>query len=226
MTEPPSTDQHRVPSGTALDLLADKARRCRLCVEHPDHGRPLDHAPRPVFQVSATARICIAGQAPGIRAHHSGIPFSDPSGQRLRQWMGIDEMAFYDASRMAILPMGFCFPGFDDHGSDKPPRPECARTWHASMLAAMPEVKLLLLVGGYAQRWHLRRLQAPKALTRPGVNDTVRHWRDIHDDADIRPTCIPLPHPSWRNSGWLKRNPWFEAELLPVLRITITDLLR
>ncbi len=209
----------------ALDLLADKARHCRLCVEHPDHGRPLDHSPRPVFQVSAMARICIAGQAPGIRAHHSGIPFSDPSGQRLRQWLAIDESAFYDASRIAILPMGFCFPGFDTHGGDLPPRPECARTWHAQMLAAMPGLKLLLLVGGHAQRWHLRRLHAPRAFARLGVNDTVRHWRDILDDADIRPTCIPLPHPSWRNSGWLRRNPWFEDELLPQLRRRVLQLL-
>ncbi|MHC1481034.1 uracil-DNA glycosylase family protein [Frateuria aurantia] len=225
MREPSFEHPSRCPRGTSLEALAAEARGCRLCIDHPDRGRPLGHWPRPVFQVSATARICIAGQAPGIRAHASGIPFSDPSGQRLRQWLAIDETAFYDASRVAILPMGFCFPGLDAHGGDLPPRPECARSWHRQMLAAMPEVKLLLLVGGHAQRWHLRRLQVPKARAGIGVDETVRQWRALYDDDTLQPTCMPLPHPSWRNSGWLKRNPWFELELLPVLRARVARLI-
>ncbi|WP_233464611.1 uracil-DNA glycosylase family protein [Comamonas odontotermitis] len=208
-----------------LTALAKEIRQCRICIEHPDKGRALCHAPRPVFQLSASARICIAGQAPGIRAHESGIPFSDPSGVRLRQWLDIGEDIFYDARRIAILPMGFCFPGFDAHGGDLPPRPECARTWHAQLMAHLPHLQLLLLVGGHAQRWHLRRLHAAKELTRLGVNDTVMHWRSIYDSPAFTPRCIPLPHPSWRNSGWLNRNPWFESELLPELRQAVRALL-
>lgn len=213
------------PASPADHPLAAAIRQCRICVEHPDKGRPLDHEPRPVLQVSRTARICIAGQAPGIRAHESGIPFSDPSGVRLRQWMGIDEPTFYDASRIAILPMGFCFPGFDAHGGDLPPRPECARTWQTRLMAELPDLQLLLLVGGYAQRWHLKRMQAPPELARLGVNDTVMHWREIHDNPALVPRCIVLPHPSWRNSGWLNRNPWFEVELLVELRRAVHGLL-
>lgn len=210
---------------TPLDALAAAIRQCRICIEHPDKGRPLGHEPRPVFQVSRTARICIVGQAPGIRAHESGIPFSDPSGVRLRQWMGIDESTFYDASRIAILPMGFCFPGFDANGGDLPPRPECARTWQARLVAELSDLQLLLLVGGHAQRWHLQRLHAPKELARLGVNDTVMRWREIYDDPTLAPRCIALPHPSWRNSGWLNRNPWFEAELLVELRRVVHGLI-
>ena len=208
----------------SLDELSTAARHCRICIDHPDKGRVLGHAPRPVFQISRSARICIAGQAPGIRAHESGIPFSDPSGVRLRQWLGIDESIFYDATRIAVLPMGFCFPGLDTHGADLPPRPECARTWHARLMAELPELQLLLLVGRYAQRWHLQRLRVPKELFRQGVNDTVLHWREI-EDSTVKPRCIVLPHPSWRNTGWLNRNPWFEAELLPELRRAVQALL-
>lgn len=208
----------------SLDELTTAARNCRICIDHPDKGRVLGHEPRPVFQLSRSARICIAGQAPGIRAHESGIPFSDPSGVRLRQWLGVDEHVFYDAARIAILPMGFCFPGFDAHGGDLPPRPECARTWHASLMAQLPELQLLLLVGGYAQRWHLQRLQVPKALSRLGVNDTVRHWREIEDSTGAL-RCMALPHPSWRNTGWLNRNPWFLAELLPELQRAVREQL-
>ncbi|WP_353236354.1 uracil-DNA glycosylase family protein [Diaphorobacter ruginosibacter] len=207
-----------------IDELAAAIRRCRICVEHPDKGRALGHEPRPVFQVARTARICIASQAPGIRAHESGIPFSDPSGVRLRQWLDIDERTFYDASRIAILPMGFCFPGFDAHGGDLPPRPECARTWQDSLLAGLPDLRLLLLVGSHAQRWHLRRRQAPGEFWRLGVNETVRRWREIEGSATA-PRCIVLPHPSWRNSGWLKRNEWFEEQLLPELRRQVHALL-
>lgn len=208
-----------------LDALVRQVRNCRVCVEHPDKGRVLNHEPRPVFQLSASARICIASQAPGIRAHESGIPFSDPSGVRLRQWLDIDEHTFYDARRIAILPMGFCFPGFDAQGGDLPPRPECARTWQVRLMEHLPNLQLLLLVGGHAQRWHLQRLQAPKELARLGVNDTVMHWRNLYENPACSPRCIPLPHPSWRNSGWLNRNPWFESELLPELRQAVRSLL-
>lgn len=208
----------------SLDALCAAARRCRICIEKPDKGRALEHAPRPLFQISQSARICIAGQAPGVRAHESGIPFSDPSGVRLRQWLGIEERVFYDAERIAILPMGFCFPGLNAQGADLPPRPECARTWHARLMAELPDLRLLLLVGGYAQRWHLQRLQVPKALSRLGVNDTVAHWREIDGSTrDLR--CMVLPHPSWRNTGWLQRNPWFETELLPELRQAVQEQL-
>lgn len=212
-------------STTPLDVLADEVRKCRICLEHPDKGRALNHEPRPVFQLSASACICIAGQAPGIRAHESGIPFSDPSGVRLRQWLDIDENTFYDARRIAILPMGFCFPGLDAHGGDLPPRPECARTWRDRLMAQMPDLRLLLLVGGHAQRWNLQRLHAPRELARLGVNDTVAHWCSIYDNPALTPRSIPLPHPSWRNSGWLNRNPWFESELLPELRQAVRSLL-
>ena len=208
----------------AVDELAATVRACRICIDHPEKGRVLGHAPRPVFQVSSSARICIASQAPGIRAHESGIPFSDPSGVRLRQWLDIDESVFYDASRIAILPMGFCFPGFDAQGGDLPPRPECARAWQARLLAELPKLRLLLLVGSHAQRWYLPRLHAPQEFLRLSVNDTVRHWREIYASA-ITPRCIVLPHPSWRNSGWLKRNAWFEAQLLPELRQQVHALL-
>lgn len=208
----------------SLEALSAAAHHCRICIDHPDKGRALGHTPRPVFQISRTARICIAGQAPGIRAHESGIPFSDPSGARLQQWLGIDEGVFYDAARIAILPMGFCFPGFDAHGADLPPRAECARAWRAKFMAALPELQLLLLVGGYAQRWHLQHLQAPQELSRLSVNDTVLHWREIEARIDA-PRCIVLPHPSWRNTAWINRNPWFEAELLPELRQRVKALL-
>lgn len=208
----------------SLDELAIAARHCRICIDHPDKGRALGHDPRPVFQISRSARICIASQAPGIRAHESGIPFSDPSGARLRQWLDIEESVFYDATRIAVLPMGFCFPGFDSHGADLPPRAECARSWHAKFMNELPELRLLLLVGGYAQRWHLQRLQVPKEFSRQGVNETVSHWREINGSTDpLR--CIVLPHPSWRNTAWLNRNFWFEAELLPELRQTVRTLL-
>jgi uracil-DNA glycosylase len=208
-----------------FDRLIATVRQCRICVEQPRAGRALGHAPRPILQASPTAHIGIAGQAPGVRAHESGVPFSDPSGVRLRQWMGIDEAAFYDARRVAILPMGFCFPGLDAHGSDLPPRSECAPAWREPLLQRLPDLRLLLLVGSYAQRWHLRRMAglAPE-YTALGVNDTVRNWRAIYE-AQASPRVLALPHPSWRNSGWLKRNPWFEDEVLPTLRSQVAALL-
>ena len=191
---------------------------CRRCVEAPDRA-PLPHQPRPVLRVSPTARIVICGQAPGTRVHASGVPFSDPSGVRLRDWMGVSEAEFYDVKRIAIVPMGFCFPGLDAKGGDLPPRPECAPLWRKQVFASLPHLQLVLLVGLHAQKWHLGA-----AAAKAGLTQTVTDWRR-HYDASSVPAQLPLPHPSWRNTGWLKRNPWFAAELLPVLRTRIRELL-
>lgn len=177
---------------------------CAACREG---ARPLPHEPRPIFVLSDTARILIAGQAPGLRVHQTGIPFNDASGDRLRTWLGVTREQFYNPANFAILPMGFCFPGYDAHGADLPPRKECAPLWRGKAVDVMPQVELVLAVGGYAQRWHLGD-QARKSMT-----ETVRDWR-LH----IQSGVLPLPHPSWRNTGWLRRNPWFEAELVPELR--------
>lgn len=199
--------------GTALDRLVDEIRRCRHCAE------VLPHAPRPVLRASATARLAVVGQAPGTRVHASGVPFSDPSGVRLRAWMAVSEAEFYDTARVAILPMGFCFPGQDEKGGDLPPRPECAPLWRPRLFALLPKLELVLLVGSYAQRWHL----GAEAGARLG--DTVGGWRGVLARPG-RPRFFPLPHPSWRNNGWLRRNPWFEAELLPDLRREVGRLIR
>ena len=191
-----------------LDELSDLIRHCRICRETP-RGKPLPHEPRPVLQPSATARILIAGQAPGTRAHASGRPFTDPSGDRLRQWLGIGGDTFYDPSCLAILPMGFCFPGLDAAGGDLPPRPECASAWRARCMSAMPRVDLVICLGAHAMRWHMGKA------FRGGVGETVKAWSD---GLSLNPATVPLPHPSWRNNAWLKANPWFEADLLPVLR--------
>jgi uracil-DNA glycosylase len=190
---------HTSEPAMGLEALAMRIAACRVC-------EGVIPKPRPVVRLSATARLCIAGQAPGIRVHQSGLPFDDPSGNRLRQWMGIDRARFYDASRIAIVPMGFCFPGWDAKGADRPPRPECKATWHRLVFEAMPQLETILLIGRYAQAWHLRE-RAKDSLT-----ETVRAWRDY------APRFIPLPHPSWRNSGWLKANPWFDVEIVPALR--------
>lgn len=196
-----------------LDRLAAAIRACRICRDRPT-GKPLPHDPNPVLRVSRSARICIASQAPGTRVHTSGTPFTDPSGDRLRAWMGIDAGTFYDVGRIAIVPMGFCFPGLDAKGGDLPPRRECAPAWRADVFAAMPPLELLLVVGTYAQSWHLG------SLVRPTLTETVADWRAIMAASARKagPRIVPLPHPSWRNNAWIKRNPWFEAELLPVLR--------
>lgn len=186
-----------------MNALKDDIRACRLCADR-FAATATGHEPRPVVWFSPDARILIAGQAPGALVHESGRPFTDPSGDRLRDWMGLSDAEFYDTSRVAILPMAFCFPGYNATGSDLPPPPICARTWRAPLIGALTQVRLTLLVGGYAQKWHLR--------TRGNVTDTVAGWRDH------APRVFPLPHPSWRNTAWLKKNPWFEAELLPVLR--------
>lgn len=188
---------------------------CRICRDAPTAGPALPHEPRPIFRLSASARILIASQAPGARAHASGVPFLDPSGTRLRAWMGVTDAEFYDTRRVAILPMGFCFPGYDSAGGDLPPRRECAPAWRTTALAAMPAVALILLVGSYAQRWHLAK--------RP-LTATVADWRAILA-APQMPRMLPMPHPSWRNNGWLKRNPWFEAEAVPALRGHVRRLL-
>lgn len=197
---------------TRLDKLTAEIRACRLCLEQPV-GAPLPHQPRPVLRVSSTARICIAGQAPGTRVHASGMPFTDRSGDRLRDWMGVTSEEFYDITKVAIVPMGFCFPGQDAKGGDLPPRRECAPRWHGDLFGLMPQIELTLLVGQYAQDWHLGA-RAKKNLT-----ETVAAWRDYG------PGAIPLPHPSWRNNGWIRKNPWFETELLPVLRARVRELI-
>jgi len=202
----------------SLDELTASIRACRICRDEPLYGKPLDHEPRPVLQVSKTARICIASQAPGTRVHASGRPFDDPSGVRLRQWLAIDEAQFYDASKVAIIPMGFCFPGLRADGSDLPPRRECADIWRTKLFARLPNLKLLLVIGSYAQHWHFGR-----DIARQGVNQTVQRWQEIYD-ADLSLRRFPLPHPSWHNNRWLSRNPWFETDLLPVLQADVRDL--
>lgn len=185
--------------------LIKRARACTIC-----KGLPL--GPAPLFQISSTARILIAGQAPGRRAHEIGIPFDDPSGNRLRDWLGVDRETFYDATRIGILPMGFCFPGTGTSG-DLPPRVECAANWRQPMLDAMPGVSLLLVIGRYARDWHLPERKSES------LTATIQSWRDLGDG------IIALPHPSPRNNRWLKKNPWFEDELLAELRDKVSHAL-
>jgi len=191
--------------------LARSIAACRLCAEKFGTTATA-HSPRPVAWFRPSARLLIAGQAPGARVHESGVPFSDPSGERLRDWLGMDARSFYDRDRVAIVPMAFCFPGYDARGADLPPPRSCAATWRKRVLDALPGLRLTLLVGGHAQRWHLGRAAAH------GVTRTVAAWRDF------APAVFPLPHPSWRNTAWLRRNPWFEADLLPELRRTLADI--
>ena len=202
---------------TELENVLAAIRACRHCVETP-HGKPLPHEPRPVLRASGTARLAVCSQAPGTRVHASGTPFTDASGDRLRDWMGVTPKEFYDEARVAIVPMGFCFPGQDAHGGDLPPRRECARLWHHKLFAALPQLELVLAVGSYAQDFHLDDARAGT------LQETMLHWRE-YLRAKRRPRVLPLPHPSWRNNAWLKRNPWFEAELLPVLRREVRRLL-
>lgn len=194
-----------------MNSLLAEVRACRLCRDTPA-GAPLPHEPRPVLQVSATARLAIFGQAPGVRVHASGRPFTDPSGVRLRQWLGLGEDVFYDPALVAIVPMGFCFPGLDAKGGDLPPRRECAPRWRNRIMALMPQIKTSVLVGSYAQAWHLDRAGG-------GLTQTVSRWRDV------APRYFPTPHPSWRNNAWLKKNSWFEAELLPELQAAVAGAL-
>lgn len=186
--------------------LIQQVRDCTLCAGQLPLGA------NPVFRADPGAVILVAGQAPGRRVHETGIPFNDPSGDRLRSWMGLEREQFYDLSRVAILPMGFCYPGTGKSG-DLPPRPECARQWREQLLARLPDIRLVLAIGQYAQAWHLG--PARKA----SLTETVRHWRDYW------PALLPLPHPSPRNNRWLSRNPWFEQEVIPVLRQRVGELL-
>jgi uracil-DNA glycosylase len=202
---------------TELDRVLAAIRACRHCVDTPE-GKPLPHEPRPVLRASRTARLGICSQAPSTRVHVSGTPFTDRSGDRLRDWMGVSPDEFYDGARMAIIPMGFCFPGQDAKGADLPPRAECATLWHQKLFAALPQLELVLAVGAHAQHWHLGA-DAGKSL-----QATMLAWRR-HLARKERPSILPLPHPSWRNNGWLKKNPWFEDELLPVLRREVRGLL-
>lgn len=186
-----------------LETLLAEVRACRLCAP----ALPL--GPRPVLRARESARLLIVGQAPGTRVHESGVPFDDPSGERLRAWLGIGRDAFYDDSRVAIIPAGLCYPGRDRAGGDKPPRPECAPLWHPRLRALLPHIRLTVLVGGYAQIYYLGERR------KPSLTETVRAWREYF------PEFMPTPHPSWRNTAWLRRNPWFAQDLLPVLRRSV-----
>ncbi len=188
-----------------LTAVLAEVRACRGCAAHLPLG------PRPMLGAEAAARLMIGGPAPGTRVHETGIPWNDPSGDRLRDWLGVDRDRFYDASRIAIIPMGFCYPGRNKHGGDNPPRPECAPLWHERLRALLPRVALTLLVGGYAQSHYLGG--------RARVSETVRAWRDH------LPQFLVLPHPSWRTRAWVARNPWFEAEVIPALRAEVRRLL-
>lgn len=186
------------------DELLSLMAACRVC-----EGKIPE--PRPVFRLSTTASILVVGQAPGRRVHETGIPWNDPSGDRLRDWMGLDRDAFYDRDRIAILPMGLCYPG-TEKGSDLPPRPECGPLWHPRVIERLTAVKLVLLVGAYAQRFYLGDR------TQGSVTATVAAWRDYG------PRFVPLVHPSPRNRGWLSRNPWFEAEVVTEVRRRVAEL--
>lgn len=190
-----------------LDALLREVRACTVCAPHLPLG------PRPVVRGAVTARLMIVSQAPGTKVHETGLSFNDRSGDVLRSWLGIDRDAFYDESRIAILPMGFCYPGRGKGGGDLPPRKECAPLWQARLRAAYPNIRLTVLAGSYAITHHLG------GRAKPTMGETVRAWRDY------LPEFLPLPHPSWRNVLWLRKNPWFEAELAPALRERVQSLL-
>ncbi len=192
---------------TELDALLAEVRACRLCERHLPLG------PRPVLRAAAGARLLLAGQAPGLRVHRTGLPWNDPSGDRLRDWLGLDRETFYDQTRIAIVPQGFCYPGTNPRGGDNPPRPECAEHWHPRLLALLGRVELTICVGQYAQAYHLGR-RRERTLT-----ETVKAWRRY------LPTHLPLPHPSWRNNVWIRKNPWFNDEVVPALRAAVRALI-
>jgi uracil-DNA glycosylase len=200
-----------------LQDLVERISACRYCQEQGWIAEA-----RPVFQLHAEARIGIFSQAPGNRAHKAGIPFLDPSGDRLRQWLAVSHEEFYDPALFAIVPMGFCFPGHDKHGGDLPPLKVCAEKWRQSLMEVlMNQLDLILLVGSYSHHWHL-----PESRRKP-LTATVAQWREVmaaSEKAGLA-VLVPLPHPSWRNNGWLRMNPWFEAELLPVVRQRVRDLI-
>jgi len=192
---------------TELDSLLTQIRACRLCEAH------LPLPPRPVLRASESARLLVVGQAPGTLVHASGIPWSDASGMRLRSWLALDRDEFYDESKVAIVPMGFCYPGTGRNG-DLPPRPECAQTWHPKLLPMLPDVRLVLAIGHYAQVYFLG------ALRKKSLTDSVRAWQEY------APRYFPLPHPSPRNIAWFKHNPWFDAEVVPALRKRVAAALK
>lgn len=196
-----------MPPARELDALLAEIRACRIC------AKSLPLGPRPVLRASRTARVALCSQAPGTKVHASGRPFTDRSGDRLREWLAVDSDTFYDERRIAIVPMGFCYPGIDAKGGDRPPRPECRATWHDKLFQALPQIELIVVIGGHAMAYHLGRRR------KPSVRETVAAFREY------LPRVIPLPHPSWRNNAWLDRNPWFEAELLPVLRTSLHRLI-
>ena len=190
----------------SLDRLLQDVRACTACADLP-------LGPRPVLQVARSARLLIVGQAPGRKVHETGVPWNDASGERLRHWMGLDRSAFYDEGCVAIVPIGLCYPGKDAAGGDKPPRRECAPRWHAKLLGHLGDIRLTLLVGHHAQRFYLR--SAGKGT----MTDTVRSFRQY------APQFMPLPHPSWRSTIWMRQNPWFETRVLPELRRTVRTVL-
>lgn len=196
-------------AGNGLTIEREIAA-CRLCAGRFGQTKT-GHSPRPVVWFKGQPKILIAGQAPGARVHQSGIPFDDPSGDRLRSWLGVSRNVFYDRTRIAIVPMAFCFPGYSANGSDLPPPKICASTWRSDVLQNLGAVPLTLLIGGYAQNWHL----GGKA----SVSDRVAGWRDH------APRVFPLPHPSWRNTAWLRKNDWFEAQVLPALKTRVQEVL-
>ena len=190
-----------------IETLFRDIRACTHC------AADLPMGPRPVVRGTASARVCIIGQAPGVRVHRSGVPWDDPSGKRLRGWLEVDDGTFYDEDRFAIIPVGFCYPGTMANGGDYPPRRECAPLWHAPVLNALENVELTLLVGSYAQAYYLGK-DRKKTMT-----ETVRSWRDYGPD------ILLTPHPSWRTTGWQKKNPWFDEEILPELRRRVKALI-
>ncbi len=191
---------------SSTTALIEQVRACTLCAADLPFGA------NPIFQVHPKARILVAGQAPGRKVHETGIPFNDQSGQRLREWMGIDSKIFYNVEKIAILPMGFCYPGTGKSG-DLPPLPECAHQWRNQLLELMREIQLTLVIGQYAQKWHLGDSK------KSNLTATVNAWKDFW------PTVLPLPHPSPRNNRWLKQNPWFEGEVIPALQLRIAEIL-
>lgn len=190
--------------------LRSEISACILCRER-FAATATRHSPRPVVWFDPKARVLIAGQAPGMKVHKSGQPFTDPSGDRLRLWMNVDEQTFYDRSVVAIVPMAFCFPGYDAKGSDLAPPKICAATWRDRVMESLPNIRLTLIIGGYAMKYHL-------GVKKP-VTEAVRDWAQRSDDVFV------LPHPSWRNTGWLKKNPWFERDVLPRLQKRLEDVL-
>jgi uracil-DNA glycosylase len=203
----PRSDNSATLGEARLNRLLREIRACTHCAAELPLG------PRPVLRAHSAARLLLVGQAPGAKVHATGVPWNDPSGDRLRTWLATDRDTFYDETRIAIVPMGFCYPGKGRSG-DLPPRPECATLWRARLLALLPNIELTLLVGRYAQDWHLGER------CKPTLAGTVRAWREY------APPMLPLPHPSPRNTLWLRRNPWFEREVLPALRRRVRALLR